>query len=1043
MLALTGSPTTIATAAREDLVSPDVPTVILVAVVLGLAAVRFIVLQGRTGKRFFALKALATGGLLYALVQVVARGVSLVTPWPLLALVVAGALAVECAVGAYRWERTTIGVGRGRTVLALRIFAILLVVTVLLEPVLTRIVERRIDREIVVLVDDSESMGLSDDRSSPAERLRLAQFYTDPAVAERADVREQTRELAALARQTRELAGGLGDGSLLAEAAAASVTDNVAATRDALGEIVGSLDTTRVGGDPDGKIDSIARSLREQVVPKLDQAIEAVAAEKGGDAVSRLNESAEALAELGTRLVEASMELDIAVYSRLDADAKARVDALADKSRAEIARDLLESTAIKEALGERYTLREARFARSTTEVGGTPESVDGGEGQESPGDADPSAAVSLAEIEEGEYASTNVAAALEAAAESIAPETLAGVVLISDGRHNARDQVEDVARRLGIQGAPVGAIALGSSVGPPDASVIELQVPESIYLGDRILARASLKLDGLRGKTVKAGLYLGDEKIDEQDIAVPEDQFTATVRFRDAPEDKGTRSYSVRIDPVEGERFSENNAWFFDVAVTDDRKNVLIVDSVPRWEFRYLRNLFFARDKSVHLQYVLLNREDVAGAQDLADIPASASRPFGEAEATRLPESREEWLKFDAIILGDVPPAVFGANEWEMIDACVRERGAMLVLIAGPNAMPHAFSDDLFRALCPVVYDADPGAFVAGEPADGTDGFRLTLTAEGRGNSIMRQAPSGVVNSQIWADMPPLYWRHPVTTTKEGAEVLAYAEPLGGSSLTEVAFRGLTEQRDAERKNPLVAVHRYALGSVCMLMTDRTWRFRHTVGDTYHHRFWGQLLRWGTGENLREGNEFVRLGTDRISYTPGEPVKVIARIADTDYKPITDGEVQASVFRDGERIVRKTLTYRQGSNGIYEAEVGPFPGSADRYRVVLEGSDSARILGEGGIEELATTFSVDSAKNPIELSELTVNRELLSTIADLSGGRVLDAAGADQLASLFGEPSKVVEEIQETTLWDKWPILALFLIAVTAEWLVRRRAGLV
>ena len=63
----------------------------------------------------------------------------------------------------------------------------------------------------------------------------------------------------------------------------------------------------------------------------------------------------------------------------------------------------------------------------------------------------------------------------------------------------------------------------------------------------------------------------------------------------------------MKIDPVEGELFPNNNEWDFDTAVSDDRTNVLIIDDRPRWEFRYLRNLFDSRDKSVHLQYVLLH----------------------------------------------------------------------------------------------------------------------------------------------------------------------------------------------------------------------------------------------------------------------------------------------------------------------------------------------------------------------------------------------------------------------------------------------------
>ena len=359
---------------------------------------------------------------------------------------------------------------------------------------------------------------------------------------------------------------------------------------------------------------------------------------------------------------------------------------------------------------------------------------------------------------------TDVAGALSHAVEKIAPDTLAGILLASDGQHNARGQVEDIARRLGVQGAPVGAVAIGSSSGPPDASILDVQVSDSVYLGDKIVARADVKLDGLRGKSVRAVLVRDGEDLDELEIKVPSDRYRTNLRFKHVPDDKGIYSYSVRLDPVEGELFSDNNDWHFDVAVTDDRKNVLLVDSFARWEFRYLRNLFYARDKSVHLQYVVLHPEVIEGQAPLAEVAASASRPFGEAEATVLPESREEWLKFDAIILGDVPPAIFGEKEWEIIDECVRERGAMLVVVAGPRYMPHAFGDERFKELLPVIYgESGDEQFTPPEM-----GYRLALTPEGRNSPIMRQAPSGLVNGQIWGGMPELRWRHAVEGGERG-----------------------------------------------------------------------------------------------------------------------------------------------------------------------------------------------------------------------------------------------------------------------------------
>ena len=59
--------------------------------------------------------------------------------------------------------------------------------------------------------------------------------------------------------------------------------------------------------------------------------------------------------------------------------------------------------------------------------------------------------------------------------------------------------------------------------------------------------------------------------------------------------------------------------------------NVLLVDGRPRWEYRYLRNLFYGRDKSVHLQDWLVHPDSIYGIQPKLLEYASASRPFGQS----------------------------------------------------------------------------------------------------------------------------------------------------------------------------------------------------------------------------------------------------------------------------------------------------------------------------------------------------------------------------------------------------------------------------
>lgn len=364
--------------------------------------------------------------------------------------------------------------------------------------------------------------------------------------------------------------------------------------------------------------------------------------------------------------------------------------------------------------------------------------------------------------------------------------------------------------------------------------------------------------------------------------------------------------------------------------------------------------------------------------------------------------------------------------------------------------MPQAISNPTFQELLPITYE--PGnyeQFEAPEP-----GYRIELTATGRSHPVTAQSTSRALNAEIWTRFPTLRWRSAVSTgVKEGAEVLAYARPLGESGPTggtlnldgspdsvEAAIQQLANQKNYEKEHALITIQRAGLGKVAMLNFDRTWRFRYGVGDTYHHRFWGQLTRWGAGANLRSGNDRVRLGTDRLSYTPNDEISITAKVLDAERRPVTDASVFASIYDGDRRLMRQKLSYRSDSSGIYETTVAGLP-KAGEYTVRLEGNEVEDAL-EDGEQAVETELLVVTTRNPIELAELTADRDFLNRAAQMTGGMVVEPPHATKLSGAFGAPKEVLKERQSVTLWDKWYLLVLFLGLLTTEWVTRRRTGL-
>ena len=66
------------------------------------------------------------------------------------------------------------------------------------------------------------------------------------------------------------------------------------------------------------------------------------------------------------------------------------------------------------------------------------------------------------------------------------------------------------------------------------------------------------------------------------------------------------------------------------------------------------------------------------------------------------------------------------------------------------------------------------------------------------------------------------------------------------------------------------------------------------MGDTYHHRFWGQVMRWAAADKpLVAGNDHVRFGTREPVYRQGSEIDLIVRLGENE-KPLAGNALAAA-----------------------------------------------------------------------------------------------------------------------------------------------------
>lgn len=983
----------------------------------------------------------------------------------------------------YRHEGSMLPKMTAAILVTLRCLAYTAVALMLMQPVLIFDVNRRIERTVAVAVDTSGSMLFNDTEWNDVERLSLAR---------EAGLLGEDEVLIPSLERFDEIAGELRPWTVTSGTETklpASFRDLVTEAADMAEAIAGAFAEEPLKSSTSSVFRAYSRQLTSSAIPVLKEAKhlspslfatffkldDSFTPEQSAAILLRLGESISAVREMTP---EVRREADALVWERLPETRRDDITAYVSTNRLHLAVSIL-GNSLAEKLSSRYGVKYYALSRSVTEIPT--------EGASFPA----TNFAAYAETPAGKRASfaTDLTTSLEKLTETIPSEQLAGILLLSDGLHNGDASPEPAARRIGARGVRVSSVLVGSSAAPFDLALTDISAPESVFLGDKVRVRATLSATCAAGKTAHIRLLKDGEQVDETEMQISGDAFRREFSLVHEPGTNGLSRYELAIDGLEGERFPSNNTWKVDVAVSDDRTNVLLIDDYPRWDFRYLRNLFYARDKSVHLQYYLVHPDTIADIETTNKPPAAcASRPFGEAEAGALPVSADEWKKFDVIIAGDVGPDVLTPEVQSNILECVSARGSLFVSIAGPRAMPHAYGSD-----SPLL-DLLPYSFASADTtgADYWKGpekaFNFSLTPSGRIHPVAQQSGSITENEHIWNSLPRFAWRFPVDKAKPGAEIIAVAEPVAALAgqvadniaddepvTLENAAEHMEKEREKREKTALVIAQNFGRGKSLALTTDESWRLRYRKGDVLHHRFWGQVIRWGLGERLRNGTRQLRVGTDKMTYTPGDSVRILARVYDKDFSPVNDASLKIEIERtddpvqaaksaatdaesagsgeadgaaapeaDGvreEHKTPKTVATLQpvDESGLYEVFLPPFH-ETGAYRVRI--LDPDKYSGEAG-RDISTSFFVTSERRPVEMARVASDASSLSAIAKWTGGKVVTAHEAASLADSFGEPSRTVTEQVEIALWDRpWLYLTLAGL-IAAEWILRKRRGLV
>ncbi|MFM7132006.1 MAG: hypothetical protein ACKO0V_21875, partial [bacterium] len=112
-------------------------------------------------------------------------------------------------------------------------------------------------------------------------------------------------------------------------------------------------------------------------------------------------------------------------------------------------------------------------------------------------------------------------------------------------------------------------------------------------------------------------------------------------------------------------------------------------------------------------------------------------------------------------------------------------------------------------------------------------------------------------------------------------------------------------------------------------------------------------------------------------------------------------------------------------------------GGRGEYRVNVVGKVNGQTIGEDSARFL-------TSQDDRELEPPTADPDLLAAIANTTGGKVLKPEELlKELKSIDLRQFSEFESQEERRLWDNWPMLLIFVALISAEWIIRRKSGMV
>lgn len=614
---------------------------------------------------------------------------------------------------------------------------------------------------------------------------------------------------------------------------------------------------------------------------------------------------------------------------------------------------------------------------------------------------------------------TAIGAALGDVLDLEAQQRLVAVLLLSDGAQRAfapRDQPpQRVVSRMAAAGVPLYTFAFGQpSLGDQaDLRLSDMLLSDTVFVETPATVQAMVTASGYANQTFNVQLLWENSRGEmipaaTTEIEVRPQRRRIPVELTHVPTEPGEYKVTMQVESPEGELVTKNNSQSTFVTVLKGGVNILYlagsdrIGGMPGIEPTFVRRAL-AASPDFSVEYEAIN--------------------YRNPELDYRARLRDE--RYDVFLLGNVDVTALSTRSWrEMADQV--SQGAGLAMLGGFHSFgPGGFRNSPLDDLLP--YDIGPAERQAFNEPPREDMHvpgplrMVPIERNGSVHPIMRLPGENTL--EIWQNLPEL----------DGANKLEWLRLKEQTAQVVAQSAGGPEARDM----PLLVLSGWGDGRVASLAVDSTWHWQLGGAGEVHRRFWRQMLLWLAKKDETEGLR-VWIKLDQRRYQPGSRVDFTLGAADENDQPIEDVNFAVTVTKpDGTSEEVRAIRRGGGWGGSFAATAEP-----GDYRIKATAEDADGAL----IGDAAARFAV--VDQDIELDQPAAEPTLLAGLANATA----DAGGAGLapeelpavIESLQAQSQEFDEEIvNRITLWDTWGMFAGLVGALSVEWFLRKRWGLV